>query len=45
LLVAAGKMRLPEVPLDVDELLKIKTGSVGGSDAIAALLEDRNEGL
>jgi prevent-host-death family protein len=44
LLVAAGKMRLPEVPLDVDELLKIKTGSVGGSDAIAALLEDRNEG-
>jgi hypothetical protein len=49
LLVAAGKMRLPEVPLDVDELLKIKTGSVGGSvggsDAVAALLEDRNEGL
>jgi prevent-host-death family protein len=44
LLVAAGKMRLPEVPLDVDELWKIKTGSVGGSDAIAALLEDRNEG-
>ena len=29
LLVAAGKMRLPEVPLDVDELWKIKTGSVG----------------
>jgi prevent-host-death family protein len=44
LLVAAGKMRLPEVPLDVDELWKIKTGSVGGSDAIAALLQDRNEG-
>jgi prevent-host-death family protein len=45
LLVAAGKMRLPEVPLDADELWKIKTGRVGGSDAIAALLEDRNEGL
>jgi prevent-host-death family protein len=44
LLVAAGKMRLPEVPLDVDELWKIKTGKVGGSDAIAALLEDRKEG-
>jgi prevent-host-death family protein len=44
LLVAAAKMRLPEVPLDVDELLKIKTGRVSGSDAIAALLEDRNEG-
>jgi prevent-host-death family protein len=27
LLVAAGKMRLPEVSLDVDELWKIKTGS------------------
>jgi prevent-host-death family protein len=43
LLVAAGKMRLPEVHLDVDELWKIKTGSVGRSNAIAALLEDRNE--
>jgi prevent-host-death family protein len=45
LLVAAGKMRLPEVPLDADELWKIKTGRVEGSDAIAALLQDRNEGL
>jgi prevent-host-death family protein len=44
LLVAAGKMRLPEASLDVDELWKIKTGSVGGSDAIAALLQERNEG-
>ncbi|MGC2398131.1 MAG: hypothetical protein WA510_00040, partial [Acidobacteriaceae bacterium] len=42
--VAAGKMRLPEVPLDADELWKIKTGRVEGSDAIAALLQDRNEG-
>ena len=44
MLVAAGKMRLPEVPLDADELWKIKTGSVDDSDAIAALLQDRNEG-
>jgi prevent-host-death family protein len=44
MLVAAGKMRLPEVPLDTDELWKIKTGSVEDSDAIAALLQDRNEG-
>jgi hypothetical protein len=33
-----------DVHLDVDELWKIKTGSVGRSKAIAALLEDRNEG-
>jgi antitoxin (DNA-binding transcriptional repressor) of toxin-antitoxin stability system len=44
LLVAAGKMRLPEVPLDVDELWKIKNGRVGGSNAIAALLQERDEG-
>ena len=43
-LVAAGKMRLPEVPLDPDELCKIKTGRVEDSDAIAALLQDRDEG-
>ena len=44
MLVAAGKMRLPEVPIDVDELWKIKTGSVDNSDAITALLKDRDEG-
>jgi prevent-host-death family protein len=44
-LVAAGKMRLPEAPLNVDELWKIKTGRVKRSDAIAALLSDREEGL
>jgi prevent-host-death family protein len=43
-LVAAGKMRLPEAPLDLDELWKIKTGRVDSSDAIAALLADREEG-
>jgi antitoxin (DNA-binding transcriptional repressor) of toxin-antitoxin stability system len=44
MLVAAGKMRLPEVPIDVDELWKIKTGGVDASDAITALLGDRDEG-
>jgi prevent-host-death family protein len=44
MLVAAGKMRLPEAPLDADKLWKIKTGTVKESDAIAALLHDRNEG-
>jgi len=44
LLVAAGKMRLAGVPIDVDELWKIKTGSVNKSDAITALLNDRDEG-
>jgi hypothetical protein len=45
MLVAAGKMRLPEAPLDVDELWKIKTASVHASDASAALLKEREEGL
>ena len=44
MLVAAGKMRLPEGPIDVDELWKIKTGTVDNSDAITALLKDRDEG-
>jgi prevent-host-death family protein len=44
MLVAAGKMRLPEVPIDFDELWRIKTGSVDDSDAIRALLKDRDEG-
>jgi len=44
MLVAAGKMRLSEGPIDVDELWKIKTGSVENSDAITALLKDRDEG-
>jgi prevent-host-death family protein len=43
LLVAAGKMPPSEGPIDVDELWKIKTGSVDVSDAITALLKDRNE--
>ena len=45
MLVAAGKMRLPEIPLDAGALWKVKTGSVDSSDAIAALLSDREEGF
>jgi prevent-host-death family protein len=42
-LVAAGKLRLPKVRLDVKELLKIPTGSVRGNKAIQAVLADREE--
>ena len=41
LLVAAGKMRLPTGPLDIDELLSIPTGKVSGNRAIQALLDER----
>jgi prevent-host-death family protein len=40
-LVAAGKMRLPEIELDLEALLKIPTGRVRGNRAIEALLADR----
>jgi prevent-host-death family protein len=45
LLVAAGKMRLPKSPVEVDELLRIPTGRVHGRRATQALLSDRNESL
>jgi len=45
LLVASGKMRLPQNPLNVDRLLKIRTGKVSGNDAVQALLDDRAESL
>src|SRR5260370_29017144 len=35
-LVAAGKLRLPKVRLDVKELLRIPTGSVTGNKAMPA---------
>src|ERR1019366_6022670 len=38
ILVAAGKMRLPQAPLDIHNLLKIRTGRVHNSQAIQALL-------
>ncbi len=43
LLVASGKMRMPKEPLNVEELLKIRTGRVSGREAVHALLEDRAE--
>ena len=45
LLVAAGKLRLPSVPLDIKELLKIRTGAVSGSKAIRAVQADRDAEL
>jgi prevent-host-death family protein len=45
LLVAARKMWLPKETLDVEELLKIRTGKVTGNEAVRALLEDRSESL
>jgi prevent-host-death family protein len=42
-LVAAGKLRLPEVRLDVEALLKIPTASVPGNKAIQAVAADREE--
>ena len=43
MLVAAGKLRLPSVRLDVKELLKIPTGKVTGNKAMQAVLADREE--
>ncbi len=45
LLVASGKMRMPKEPLNIEELLKIRTGRVSGAGAVRALLEDRAESL
>ena len=45
MLVAAGKLRLPSVRLDVKQLLKIRTGRVAGNKAIHAVLVDREESL
>jgi prevent-host-death family protein len=44
-LVAAGKMRLPKVRLNLKELWKIPTGSVTGNKTIQAVLDDREEEL
>jgi prevent-host-death family protein len=45
MLVAAGKLRLPSVRLDVKELLKIPTGRVAGNKAIQAVVAEREEEL
>jgi len=44
LLVAAGKMRLSKNPLNIDELLRVPTGTVASNEGIKALLADRDEG-
>ena len=43
-LVAAGAMRLPEKPLNVDQLSKMPRAMVRGSAATQAVLSERNEG-
>ncbi len=45
LLVAAGKMRLPKDPLDLEKALKIPTGRLVGREGTRALLEDREQSL
>ena len=45
LLVAAGKMRLPKNDVEVDALLKIRTGKVSHHEGTQALLDDREESL
>src|ERR1700722_18325673 len=45
LLVAAGKMRLPEKPVDLEKVLRIPTGKNLGRAGTQALLEDREQSL
>jgi prevent-host-death family protein len=45
LLVAAGKMRLPERPVDLEKVLRIPTGKQLGRAGTQALLEDRKQSL
>lgn len=42
-LVAAGKLRLPKVQLDVQHFLRIPTGTVKGNKAIQAIVAERDE--
>jgi antitoxin (DNA-binding transcriptional repressor) of toxin-antitoxin stability system len=43
-LVAAGKLRLPTVPLDVQEILNVPTGTVKGNKVIQSVTAEREEG-
>jgi antitoxin (DNA-binding transcriptional repressor) of toxin-antitoxin stability system len=43
-LVAAGKLRLPKVHLDIAAIEKIPTGKVKRNRAIQAVVADRDEG-
>ena len=42
-LVAAGAMRLPEKPLDIEQLWKMPEAKVKGNAATQAVLDERNE--
>jgi antitoxin (DNA-binding transcriptional repressor) of toxin-antitoxin stability system len=42
-LVAAGKLKLPRVQLNVKDLLKIRTGTVEGNKAIQAIVAERED--
>ena len=44
-LAAAGKLRLPEMQLNIRALLKVQTGRVKGNKAIQAIIAERDEGL
>lgn len=41
LLIAVGKMRLPEGPVDPEKVLRVPTGKHLGRTGTLALLEDR----
>ena len=43
-LVAAGAMRLPKKPLDLDQLWKMPKATVSGNAATQAILNERDEG-
>jgi prevent-host-death family protein len=43
-LVAAGAMRLPEKPLDLDQIWKMPRATVRGNAATQAILDEREEG-
>jgi prevent-host-death family protein len=45
LLVAAGKMRLPEKPINLEKVLRIPAGKSLGRAGTQALLEDREQSL
>ena len=45
LLVAAGKMRLPKRPLDLEKRLRVPTGRVIGREVTQALLDEREQSI
>lgn len=42
-LVAAGLMKLPEEPFDIDELWRMPKARVSGHSAVKVILEERDE--